>query len=150
MANLGVVYEIDTTKGMKNKYPIVYANKSYFYCKQYGSDMLRWFSKQHCISLEEYNKKIKAGRNFYGKVFVSIGDIEVPGLSKEIIFTLKIKDLEKELFSKNLILESKENAIEESKRIVEQLNKQIQKIKKDIAKYEEKLLNLKKEKNSDV
>ena len=68
MSNLGIIVELrtdlidNTIRRTKQKYPIVYENKSYVYCKQHGSDNLKSFKKEadfrglyQFISYEAFN-----------------------------------------------------------------------------------------------
>lgn len=45
MSNLGTVYVIKISENTKELFPVVYENKSFFYCKKKGSDYLTHFNK---------------------------------------------------------------------------------------------------------
>lgn len=69
MSKLGCIYTLHqdkngdgTIRRYKQKYPVVYENKSYCYCKQYGADELLRFCKirgqyYYVQTLEEYLEK---------------------------------------------------------------------------------------------
>lgn len=98
MSNLGTIYEINTNMNRKDKYPIVYMNKTWYYCKQYGSDELKRFYITHCYSLVEYNEKICKENRFYGNVFVSAKEnINFPEIPDEIKFTYQLKEAQERL-----------------------------------------------------
>ena len=88
MSNLGNLYEIDTSRNMKNKYPILEIAENYFVCKVYGTNFRRSISKNpiygHLIvDLNEYYKIINHRKDFNGFVYVSHSEKEYPALPKK-------------------------------------------------------------------
>lgn len=148
MSNLGTVYEIDTKRGVKNKYPVVYSNKTLYYCKQYGCDELERFYKNRCISSEKYYSILEKNKDFYGTIFVdSDDDVQILEIPKETILKIEIEDLEKKLAIQENALNYYKKEIQRAQKHIEGLALQIQETKKLISKHEEKLLNLKKGNN---
>lgn len=98
MSNLGTIYSIDTKFSIKNKFPIVYSNKTYYYCKQYGADELIYFYISKCDTVENFYKSYKKNNYFYGNVFVPPGkDFDIPKLSEKTVLENEINYLAKKL-----------------------------------------------------
>lgn len=78
MSNLGTVYEISLDGGYKNIYPVVYKNKSKFFCKIYGCDDLEVVYADDCpynynkkvISLERFKQIALENNRWHGWVYV--------------------------------------------------------------------------------
>ena len=140
MSNLGTIYEIDTNRNRKDKYPIVYMNKTWYYCKQYGSDELKRFYITHCYSLAEYNKKICKENKFYGNVFVSAKEnINFPEIPDEIKFTYQLEEAKKQL----KYCRTQKKLIEDKKRRIcldeKELKEKEESLIKEIQLYVDKL-----------
>lgn len=100
MSNLGTVYEIDTKLNEKNKYPIVYSNKTYYYCKQYGSDELVRFRISYCKPIEYFYQAYQRDGYFCGNLFAPAGkEVDIPKLPEEIVLKNEINTLVKQLES---------------------------------------------------
>ena len=56
MKNLGRIFELGSSGNVpfKNKYVIVYENKTFFVCKEYGTDCPKTIRKEHCIDYSDY------------------------------------------------------------------------------------------------
>lgn len=56
MKNLGRIFELSSSGNVpfKNKYVIVYENKTFFVCKEYGTDYPKTIRKEHCIDYSDY------------------------------------------------------------------------------------------------
>ena len=56
MKSLGRIFELGSNgnKPFKNKYVIVYENKTYFVCKEFGTDYPKIINKEHCIDYSVY------------------------------------------------------------------------------------------------
>ena len=56
MKNLGRIFELGSSGNVpfKNKYVIVYENKTFFVCKEYGTDYPKTIRKEHCIDYSDY------------------------------------------------------------------------------------------------
>ena len=56
MKSLGRIFElgINGKKPFKNKYVIVYENKTYFVCKEFGTDYPKIINKKRCIDYSVY------------------------------------------------------------------------------------------------
>ena len=56
MKSLGRIFELGSNgnKTFKNKYVIVYENKNYFVCKEFGTDYPKIINKEHCIDYSVY------------------------------------------------------------------------------------------------
>lgn len=148
MSNLGVVYEVDTKKNMINKYPVVYSNKTLYYCKEYGTDELRRFYKKSCYSLDAYYRKCEENNTFFGLVFADSKDkIDFPKVPREIALTVIIEELKKELNIRYTAIERYKNNIKEAQKQIESISLLTKEIEKRILCREEELLNLKKEKS---
>lgn len=140
MSNLGTIYEIDTNRNRKDKYPIVYMNKTWYYCKQYGSDELKRFYITHCYSLAEYNEKICKENKFYGNVFVSAKEnINFPEIPDEIKFTYQLEEAKKQL----QYCRTQKKLIEDKKRRIclyeKELKEKEESLIKEIQLYTDKL-----------
>lgn len=145
MANLGVVYEVNTTKNEKNKYPVVYSNKTCYYCKQYGCDELRRFYKDRCISIKRYHSILEKDGDFYGAIFVdSNDDVQIPEVPRETILKIEIEDLEKKLTDEEYMLKYYQDKIQEMQKYIDNITLRIQENKKQINKRGKELLNLEK------
>lgn len=78
MSNLGTVYEISLDGGYKNIYPVVYKNKSKFFCKIYGCDDLEVVYAEDCpynynkkvVSLERFKQIALENNKWHGWVYV--------------------------------------------------------------------------------
>ena len=56
MKSLGRIFELGSNgnKPFKNKYVIVYENKTYFVCKEFGTDYPKTINKKRCIDYSVY------------------------------------------------------------------------------------------------
>ena len=56
MKSLGRIFELGNNgkKPFKNKYVIVYENKTYFVCKEFGTDYPKIIRKERCIDYSDY------------------------------------------------------------------------------------------------
>ena len=56
MKSLGRIFELGSygNKPFKNKYVIVYENKTYFVCKEFGTDYPKIIRKERCIDYSDY------------------------------------------------------------------------------------------------
>ena len=56
MKSLGRIFELGNNgnKPFKNKYVIVYENKTYFVCKEFGTDYPKIINKERCIDYSVY------------------------------------------------------------------------------------------------
>lgn len=56
MKSLGRIFELGSygNKPFKNKYVIVYENKTYFVCKEFGTDYPKTIKKERCIDYSVY------------------------------------------------------------------------------------------------
>ena len=56
MKSLGRIFELGSNgnKPFKNKYVIVYENKTYFVCKEFGTDYPKIIRKERCIDYSVY------------------------------------------------------------------------------------------------
>lgn len=59
MSALGKIYEVNLNIMCKDAYPVVYKNKSYYYCKRFGSDALVRFDADSVIPLAAYKNLAK-------------------------------------------------------------------------------------------
>ncbi len=98
MSNLGNLYEIDTSRNMKNKYPILEIAENYFVCKVYGTNFRRSISKNpiygHLIvDLNEYYKIINHRKDFNGFVYIPNSEKDYPMLPKKYFWELTLGNL---------------------------------------------------------
>lgn len=120
MSNLGKVYELNFKNGTKQVYPVVYENKSRYYCKKYGCDELAYFRKREEGTLYTYtwtvypyekylelNDKFKREKGF---VYVYIGphDNQTFEELRECTFNYQLEHLKK-------MASVKQNTIEKMK-----------------------------------
>ena len=153
MSNLGTVYEINLGVGCKNIYPVVYKNKSKFFCKIYGCDDLEIVYTEDCpyvyskkaISLESFKRIALENDKWYGWVFVPPHvDYWFPEL-KESLFDRRINENKNRI--KNLernIKYCKETIKAREKEIQDTIEK-IAQVEADIVRYEKLRLEYKEE-----
>lgn len=100
MSNLGCVWYIDTDKEVKEKYPVVYANKDYYVCKVPGCSEVKVVKKYMCYGIEAWEKYIgdleEEYRGFNEWLFLKSGEKieEIPNTFKIIELKRKQKELE--------------------------------------------------------
>ena len=64
MKSLGRIFELGNNgnKPFKNKYVIVYENKTYFVCKEFGTDYPKIIRKERCIDYSDLSA-VLSGRS---------------------------------------------------------------------------------------
>ena len=82
MSNIGTVYELNLKTRMKNLYPVIYENKSYYVCKVHGCSDIKSISKsssgydasRSAITYETFKKFYKDGKyaEWNHKIFVFV------------------------------------------------------------------------------
>lgn len=82
MSNIGTVYEINPKNRMKNLYPVVYENKSYYVCKVHGCSDIKSISKsssgydasRSAITYETFKRFYEDGKyaHWSNKIFVFV------------------------------------------------------------------------------
>lgn len=77
MSNLGCVWYIDTKRGIREKYPVVYDNAQYWVCKIPGSFNVKEIRKEYCVDSqywETVKESMSKGVQFCGEVYVKCGE----------------------------------------------------------------------------
>ena len=77
VSNLGCVWYIDTKRGIREKYPVVYDNAQYWVCKIPGSFNVKEIRKDYCVDSqywETVKESMSKGVQFCGEVYVKCGE----------------------------------------------------------------------------
>ena len=168
MSKLGYVYKLHQTfqNGVwtkyKQKYPVVYENKSLYYCKVYGTDELLKLYKDenisifyHVFTLDEYlaqkdnifNTPVWEGDNRFCYVFVnSYKEYDFPEFNKLDDIDIEIMQQEKIVTGLELKLKNTKYAIKCKKDALTELEDSIVPQEIELNNQKKKLEELRKKK----
>lgn len=69
----GSIYEVREEKGIINHFEVIYQNKTFYWCKQHGTDYLKSIYKDSVISIDQFNEKFKkSGTRVIPSAFVFV------------------------------------------------------------------------------
>ena len=114
MKSLGRIFELGNNgnKPFKNKYVIVYENKTYFVCKEFGTDYPKIIRKERCIDYSDYMNPnlIPSSWNCFIVDRKHEADIKVD-FSESIMKSRELKGKKsiKREWKKNIFLSGKQN-----------------------------------------
>ena len=144
MSNLGTIYHIDLNRGLKNVYPVVYSNKTKFYCKIYGCDDLECIYTEYnpygyskkAVSLEKFKKLVLENNKWSGWVYIPPHvNYWFPEL-KESVFDRRINDLKNRIKNFERNIENCKGAIKAREKEIQDTLIEIANLKSDIIKCE--------------
>ena len=131
MSNLGCVWYIDTKRGIREKYPVVYANKDYYVCKVPGCSEVKVVRKNMCYGIEAWERYVevleKEEKCFEGRLFLKSGEKLKEINSKYEIIRLKRKqkELERNIEKSPENIKYYNNIIKAYKTHIEQMDENI-------------------------
>ena len=140
MKTLGRILEVNingrygTGVPFKNKYVIVYENKSYFVCKEFGTDYPKIIKKSLCITLEEFYSPNRTGycwyvidRNHESDIKIDLSNIRVSQMREDIrILNTKIYN------EKERVIRDRKNADELENKIIPELETKLKTMEKEL------------------
>lgn len=148
MSNLGCVWYIDTDKEVKEKYPVVYANKDYYVCKVPGCSEVKVFVRNMCYDIEAWERYVEdlgkeESRCFNGWLFLKSGEkLEEINDKHEIIrLKRKQKELERDIENSPENIKYYNNIIKTYKINIKQMDENI---KRELRELENRKKELEK------